>query len=94
MLDESTGMQVGQRYRIESPLGNLLINGFFLDGEFFESERHKTPIGWLEENTFIVNAIDGNGTPQYPNRVVGEIYNLILTLRDGKTLGVRVVGNG
>lgn len=94
MLDESTGMQAGQRYRIESPLDDLFIDGFFLDGKFFDSDHHKTPIGWLEANTFIFNTVNGNGTPKYPNRVAGEIHNLVLTLSDGKTLGVRTVGNG
>ena len=34
MLNESTGMTLGRLYRIESPLGDLLIDGFFLDGKF------------------------------------------------------------
>jgi hypothetical protein len=94
MLDESTGMQLGKRYRIESPLGDLLIDGFFLDGTFFDSDHHRAPLGWLEANNFIFNAVDGNGTPIYPNRIAGEIHNLVLTLADGKTLGIRHVGNG
>ena len=94
MLNESTGMTLGRLYRIESPLGDLLIDGFFLDGKFFDSDHHHSPVGWLEANTFIFNAVDEKGAPKYPNRVAGEIHNLLLTLADGTTLGIRDVGNG
>ena len=94
MLVKSTGMEMEQRYKIESPLRELLFDGFFLNGEFFDCHHNMTPVGWLEENTFILNAVDGNGMPKYLNGVAGEIHNLVLTLANGTSLMIRHVGSG
>lgn len=94
MLVKSTGMEMDQRYKIESPCSERLFKGFFLNGQFFDGDHHRGPVGWLEENTFIFNAVDGSGVHKYPNRVAGEIHDLVLTLANGTSLRIRHVGSG
>lgn len=94
MLNPSTGMCRGRCYRIESPISGLLIDGFFLDGKFFASDLHESPAGWLEGNAFVFNAAAEAGQAERSHCIAGEIHNLVLTLANGMTLGIREVGNG
>ena len=94
MLEASTGMKPGLRYCLENPANGVVFDGFFQDGQYFDSKHHRVPIGWLEGNNFIYNEVDGNGNPRFPNRLAGVLKNLVLTMYDGTTIQTREVQNG
>ncbi|MCY1397173.1 hypothetical protein D3C76_546020 [compost metagenome] len=95
MLDESTGMKLGRRYRIESAQGYAIFEGgYFEDGVFFDSVEAPVAVGRLEGKKFVCNVVDGKGVRTFPGGIVGEIHNLILTMLDGTTLATRDLGNG
>lgn len=91
MIDTTTGMRTGERYRVENIERAHQFPGFFLDGKYFLGPELLTAVGWLEGTRFIYDNLDAAGEPVFPERIAGEIHDLTLTLVDGTTLQLRHV---
>lgn len=86
MINPSTGMRIGERYAIESSENPHLFSGFFLDGKYYLHPDLLTAVSWLEGQRFIYDELDSLGEPVYPEKMVGTIDDLSLTMEDGGVL--------
>jgi hypothetical protein len=86
MITPSTGMGIGERYAIESPEHPHRSSGFFLDGKYYLHPDLLTAVGWLEGQRFLYDELDSLGEPVYPEKMVGTIDDLTLTMEDGSLL--------
>ncbi|WP_131108271.1 SDR family oxidoreductase [Pseudomonas sp. Sample_10] len=86
MINSLTGMKSGERYTIERLEHTHGFPGFFLDGKYYLEPELMTAVGWLEGQQFLYDELDPTGKPVFPNRVVGTIEDLTLTLADGARL--------
>ena len=91
MIDPATGMKAGERYAVESQERTHHFPGFFLDGKYYLGPELMTAVGWLEGKKFLYDQLDPTGEPVFPDRVVGTIENLTLTLADGARLTLNEV---
>lgn len=91
MIDPATGMKVGERYAVESLERTRHFPGFFLDGKYYLGPELMTAVGWLEGQKFLYDQLYPTGEPVFPDRVVGTIENLTLTLADGARLTLNEV---
>lgn len=90
-MSSLSGMKPGERYKIEHPVDGPHFPGFFLDEKYYLSPDLLTAVGWLEDQQFLYDALDGNGEPLFPERRVGFIEDLMLTLHDGSQLRLAVL---
>ena len=86
MIDQSTGMKSGERYRVENVERAHQFPGFFQDGKYYLGPELLTAVGWLEGTRFIYDSLDAEGEPVFPNREAGTVEGLTLTLVVGTTL--------
>ncbi|QXI18649.1 SDR family oxidoreductase [Pseudomonas hamedanensis] len=91
MIAPATGMKPGTCYAIESVERAPQFPGFFLDGKYYLGPELQTAVGWLEGQDFIYDQLDPTGEPIYPDRRVGQIQNLALTLGDGQRLALNEI---
>lgn len=90
-MSSLSGMKPGERYNIEHQVDGPHFPGFFLDEKYYLSPDLLTAVGWLEDQQFLYDALDGNGEPLFPERRVGFIEDLMLTLHDGSQLRIAVL---
>ncbi|ANI34640.1 SDR family oxidoreductase [Pseudomonas sp. JY-Q] len=86
MIDQATGMKLGERYSVENVERAHQFPGFFLDGKYYLGPELLTAVGWLEGTKFIYDSLDAEGEPVFPDRVAGTIEGLKLVLIDGTPL--------
>ncbi|MDD2004082.1 SDR family oxidoreductase [Pseudomonas putida] len=86
MIDQATGMKLGERYRVENVERAHQFPGFFQDGKYYLGPELLTAVGWLEGTRFIYDSLDAEGEPVFPNREAGTVEGLTLTLIDGTSL--------
>ncbi|MDO1494478.1 SDR family oxidoreductase [Pseudomonas putida] len=86
MIDQSTGMKSGERYRVENVERAHQFPGFFQDGKYYLGPELLTAVGWLEGTRFIYDSLDAEGEPVFPNRAAGTVEGLTLTRVDGTSL--------
>lgn len=76
-------MEENITYRIKSPHGEGFLDGYFINGNFYQNDHR---IGWLDASTFIYCAGQANGQPAFPDMVGGHVSGLVLTMKDGTEL--------
>lgn len=91
MIDPTTGMKAGERYRVENVERVHPFTGFFQDGNYYLGPELLTAVGWLEGQRFIYDELDATGEPVFPGRTAGEISDLVLTLVDGTPLTLSLI---
>jgi hypothetical protein len=92
MINSKTGMISGVRYFIERKNDTHSLTGFFLNGMYYLDPELLTSIGWLDGQQFVCEEFDiPSGHQAFPDRVVGTIENLTLTLESGEPLQLIVL---